>query len=102
MPEYTAHVALISGLTGQEVPFYPTAAAVLRDGAASAATYYVRGGTTSNDESAEFSGTATLDATSTTVDAASGYSQANRHKLNLTATTNIVVGRRYLVSNATG
>lgn len=103
MAEYFHHVTLIYGLTGQEVAFYPASAEVVRDGApTAAASYFVRSGPKSNDDAAEFSGTATLDATSTTVDAASGYSQANRNKLNLTATTNIVVGRRYLVTNAYG
>jgi hypothetical protein len=103
MTAYFHHVSLVHGLTGQLVEFYPASAEVVRDGApASGATYYVRRGTASNDETEEFTGSATLDATSTTVDAASGYSQATRTKLYLTATTNIVVGRRYLLTNAQG
>jgi hypothetical protein len=100
MPQPT-HSALIYGLTGQTLEVYPSMASVVRDGApTSAATYAVYTGTQSLDESALFSGTATLDATATTFDAASGYSQTNRNKANLTATTSIVVGRRYLAANA--
>src|SRR5688572_24765729 len=100
---YTPHTALIYGLTGQTFEVYPAMAEVVRDGApASAATYAVYRGTQSNDEAALFSGTATLDATSTTFDAASGYGQTNRNKASLTATTNVVVGRRYLATNALG
>jgi hypothetical protein len=97
------HVALTYGVTGAVVQFFPPQAELLANGApASAATYSVYGGTQSNDDTAKFSGTATLDAVSTTVDAASGYTQTNRQKVNLTATTSIVVGYRYLVTNANG
>jgi len=48
---------------------------------------------------AEFSGTATVDSVSTTVDATSGLGTTDPHKINLTATTSIVTGRKYLISD---
>ena len=103
MPNFY-HVSLVYGLTGQAVEYYPPAAEVIWDGAPTAgATYRVYAGTASNDDTAEIGpSSATLDAVATTVDAASGYSQTNRRKVNLTATTSIVVGRRYLLANAYG
>ena len=47
-------------------------------------------------------GSASIDSANTTVDANSGASSANPRKLNVAATTNMVVGRRYLVTAATG
>jgi len=47
-------------------------------------------------------GSASIDAVNTTVDAASGPAAANPRKLNVAATTAMVVGRRYLVTAATG
>ncbi len=101
---YRTHVTLTYNVTGQEVEFYPPAAEVVLSGyATSAATYTVFGGSDSNDATAKFSGTATLDSPSTTVNAASGYSQTNRRRINLTLTTGAVVGRQYVVGpNAAG
>lgn len=103
MPAFTHHVALIFGASGQTLEFYPPAAEALREGApTAAATYQVYGGTQSNDETAKFSGTATLDSVSTTVSTVSGYTQSNRNRLYLTSTASVVVGRRYLLKNAQG
>jgi hypothetical protein len=103
MPSNFHHVSLTFGVTGQVLEFYPGQSEILFDGApTAAATYAVYRGTTGLDGTAEFSGTATLDAVSTTVDAASGYGQANRTKLYVTATTSMAVGGRYLVTNALG
>src|SRR5687768_5184822 len=97
------HVALTYNVTGQVVSFFPPIAELLANGApTSAATYKVYGGTQGNDETPKFTGTASLDAVATTVDAASGYSTTNRQKVNLTATTSITVGYRYLLENANG
>ena len=59
---------------------------------------------TSDDgsEEAATTGAASIDAVSTTVDANSGPSSANPRKLNVTATTNMAVDRRYKVTAATG
>jgi hypothetical protein len=98
------HVALAFGQTGQVVQFYPPMAEVLAYGApTAAATYRVLQGTQSNDSPVLFSGTATLDTVSTTVNAGTGYTQGlNRQLVSLTSTTGITVGRRYLLQNAQG
>lgn len=102
MTAYREHVALIYGVTGQVVEFYPPSDEVVQDGSpASAATYTVYKGDGANDDSnsVAFSGTATLDSVSTTTDAAAGPAQADRSRVPLTATTSIAIGRRYLLSN---
>lgn len=98
------HVALVYGQTGQVVSFYPPMSEVLAYGhATSGATYRVFAAGQSNDDTPELGpSSATLDAVATTVSTASGYSQSNRQRLNLTATTNVAVGRRYLLANAQG
>jgi len=97
------HAPLIYNRTGQVLSFYPPDAEVIAEGAPTvAATYSVWAGTQSNDASVKFSGTATLDAVSTTVDAVSGYAQSNRSRLHVAATTSAVVGERYLLSNTNG
>lgn len=99
---YTTHVALTFNRTGQVLEFYPPTAEIYQDGSpTSAATYTAFAGTESNDGTSQFSGTATLDTVSTTVNAASGFSQTNRKRINLTSTTGVAVGRRYLIQNAT-
>lgn len=99
----TPHISLVYGQTGQVIPFYPPDAELVREGApTSAATYKVYAGTASNDDAVEFEGTATLDSVSTTVDAASGYTQTNRQRLYVASTTGVTVGRRYLMTNAGG
>ena len=47
-------------------------------------------------------GTASVDSVDTTVDAASGRSQSNPRQLNLTSTSNIEVGRLYLLTGSNG
>ncbi len=96
------HIALIYGVTGQEVEFYPPASQVVQDGAPAAATYSVWRGTQGNDDTALFSGTATLDSVSTTLSSAAGYSQANRRAIALTSSSGAAIGRWYAVTNAAG
>ena len=99
---YREHVALVFGVTGQALEFYPPTDEIMQDGPpASAATVTVYKGDGSNDDPASiaFTGTATLDSVSTTTDAAAGPSQSVRDKVPLTATTNVVAGRRYLLTN---
>jgi len=93
------HAVLVYGQNSQTLEFYSPVAEVIAEGAPTSATFDVYRGTESNDNTAQFSGTATLDATSTTVAAATGYSQTARNKAFLTALTNIVGGRRYLLTN---
>ena len=94
------HVSLIYNRTGQVVSFYPPDAELIAEGApTAAASYSIWRGTQSNDETALVTGTATLDAVATTISSASGYSQANRRALTMTATTSQKVGERYLAAN---
>lgn len=100
---YRTSSTLVYNLTGQLVEFYPPASEVILQGfPTAAAAYTVFDGTQSNDDAAEFSGTATLDTVNTTVSSSSGVSQTNRRTINLTATTGIVVDRRYVVQNSNG
>lgn len=99
---YSHHVALAFGQTGQEVEFYPPAHILLTHGApASAATYRIYRGTQPDDDAPVVGpSSATLDSVSTTVSTVSGYAQSNRKRLYLNSTTGVVVGRQYLLSNA--
>jgi len=63
--------------------------------------WWTTGDDTANAETAT-TGSAAIDSVNTTFDADSGFSQANQHTLNLTATTNVVKDRRYLATNAVG
>lgn len=47
-------------------------------------------------------GSAAVDSVETTLDGSAGASQANAKSIPLTATTSVVVGRQYLVTNAAG
>lgn len=87
--------SVVYGVTGQILELYPPEGVP-----SSAATYKVYRADQSNDSAVEFEGTATADSVTTTVDAASGFSQTNRRKVNLTATTSIAIGRRYIIENA--
>lgn len=100
MPPYRRHVALVYNVTGATLEFYPPPDEIAAFGApTSAATYSVWAGVQGLDETAQFSGTSTLDTVSTTTDAAVGPSQARRNRVPLTATTSTAVGRRYLITN---
>lgn len=101
MPPYRSHVALIYNVTGQTLEWYPPDDEVLVLGApASAASYSVWRGDQSNDETALFSGTATLDATNTGLNSNAGPAQANRTLVPIASTSNVVVGRRYAMKDA--
>lgn len=88
---------VIFGQTGQIIEIYPDEAA---DGIPSSASVSVYDGYKGLDETAEFSPAVTIDSVSTTVDQSSGYSQANKTRLYLASTSNVVVGRQYLLENA--
>lgn len=92
-------VDVVYGLSGQTIETYPPE---WSEGVPSSATAAVYDGTRSNDDTADFTPSVTVDAVSTTVDVASGYSQLNKRKASLAATTDIVVGREYLIANADG
>lgn len=87
-------------VTGQTLKMYPPE--ILKGAVSGTTTYSVWKGSASLDNDAEFSGNATSDSVSTTVDANSGISSANSKLLNLAATTSIGVGEYYLVTNASG
>lgn len=67
-------------------------------GRPTAATFSVFHDYAGDDDTAEFTGTATIADPSTTVDATSGDGQTDPQKINLTATTGIVTTRKYLIS----
>ena len=91
---------VVYGDTAAVVEFYPPQ---WTEGAPSAAaTYRVFAGGTPNTGTAEFTGTATADPVSTTVSVVSGYSQSNRKLVSLAATTNIGIGKQYILANAGG
>lgn len=82
---------LLFGVVGQ------TLSHRVMQGRPTSATFTVLEDYANDDATAEFSGTATVDAVTTTVNAASGNATTDPHKINLTATTNIVTGRKYLL-----
>lgn len=91
--------ALIYGLTGQKLEFYP---AEWSEGAPSGGvTYSVWAGDDGDDDTAEFTGTATSDSISVALTSASGYSQTNRRRVNAPGTT-LTVGRPVLIANTGG
>ncbi len=93
---------IIYGVTGQTVEMYPPEWA---EGVPSSPTASVYESHDSNDDTAQFSPTVLVDSqntVNTTFDAASGFSQSDKRKANLTATTNIAIGRMYLAENVVG
>jgi hypothetical protein len=94
-----ATAELIYGVTGQTVSVYPPE---WGQGVPSSASARVYEGELGDDDTPEFVPSVSVDAVSTTVDAASGYSQANRRRLYVASTTGIAVGDDYRVENALG
>lgn len=92
-------IELVYNVTGQVVEMYPPE---WSEGVPSSASCSVFEGEDSADDTAEFSPSVTVDSVSTTVDVASGYSQTNRRKMSIAATTSIVIGRQYLAENEKG
>ena len=98
-----SHSSIIYNVTGQTVSFVPPVAELILDGAAtSAATYVAHRGSTSADDTEAFSGTATLDSTSTLVAVSSGMSQTNRKRLYVSTVTTVSVGDTLLLENVDG
>ena len=83
---------VIFGVTGQ------TLRHCVRSGRPTSATFEVFADTAGDDDTAEFSGTATVDSVSTTLSAAAGASQTDPTALALTSAASVVVGRTYLLS----
>ena len=79
-------------VTGQTVEYR------VPQGRPTSATFSVFNDFAGDDDTAEFSGTATVLSVNTTVDASSGRSQTDPQKLSLTATTSISTERKYLLS----
>jgi hypothetical protein len=89
---------IIYGVTGQSLHFDAPEG---RPSSVTSVTVYPA--TTGDDGTSEdaTSGSATVETNpDTTVDAASGISQADARKLNVAATTGVEVGRRYLLTSA--
>src|SRR3990167_62802 len=89
MTRLTADV--VYGITGQTVSL------LVRQGNPTSATFKVFKDFAGDDATAEFSGTATVLAVSTTVDAASGPAQTDPQKLSVAATTSMATTRLFLV-----
>src|SRR3990167_746911 len=68
-------------------------------GRPTSATFSVFEDYANDDATAEFTGTGTVDSVNTTVDVTSGIGTTDAHKINLAATTSIVTGRKYLISD---
>jgi len=85
---------LIYNVTGQTLPLR------VPQGRPTSATFEVFRNYASDDGAAEFTGTASVDSVNTTVNAASGASQADPQKVSLASTTGIVLGRKYLLSES--
>ncbi len=90
---------LFYNVTGQTIHYDP-----IEGEASSVTSVSVFPVGTSDDGTAESAttGSASIDAVDTTFDAASGDGQSDPTLCNLTATTNIVIGRKYLAANAAG
>lgn len=67
-------------------------------GRPASATFKVLDDFAGDDDTADFSGSATVDTVSTTVDVASGVSSTDPQKLSIAATAGIVTTRKYLLS----
>lgn len=92
--------SLVYGQTGQEVEFFPPE--WVRGVPTGTPTYAIYEGADSNDGDSELSGNGTIDSVATTVDQVSGYSQTNRRRLYVAATTSLERGRQYVLANANG
>lgn len=83
---------IVFNVTGQTLEYR------VLQGRPTSATFSVFDEALGDDDTAEFSGTATVESVSTTVDAASGRSQTDPQKINLTSTSGVTTSRKYLIS----
>jgi hypothetical protein len=84
---------LVYGVTGQTFSYR------VPQGRPTSATFSVFSFDAGDDDTPEFTGTATVDSVSTSVTSASGASQSDPQRINL-STTSIVAGTKYLLSEA--
>jgi hypothetical protein len=89
--------SILFGLTSQTLEMYPPQ---WQEGVPSSATFSVWGPFDDNDDTAEFSGSATIDSVSTTFDQSSGFGYTNPKIAYLTSTANISPRRFYVAQNA--
>ncbi len=87
--------SVIFNVTGQTLDVYPPEGVP-----SSPATYSVWRSNQADSQSVMFSGTATADPAQANVTDASGYSQANRRRINLDDTADVVVGLKYRIENS--
>lgn len=85
---------VVYGVTSQ------TIAHRVMQGRPTSATFKVFNDTAGDDDTAEFSGTATVESVSTTVSSASGPAQSDPQKVLLTSTTGILTSRKYLLAES--
>lgn len=85
---------IIFGVTGQLLRHR------VRAGRPTSATFSVFADDAGDDDEAEFSGTATVDAVSTALSAAAGVGEADPTAIPLTSAASVAVGRRYLISES--
>lgn len=85
---------VVYAITGQ------TVAHRFMKGRATSATFSVFNDTAGDDDTAEFTGTGTVDSVNTTIDVACGASSADPQQIKIAATTSIEIGRKYLISEA--
>lgn len=83
---------IVYGVTGQTLEYR------VPQGRPTSAAFAVFDDFAGDDDTAEFSGTATVESVSTTVDATSGAGQVDPTKISLTSTTGITTNRKYLIS----
>lgn len=84
----------------QDITFNVTGQSVTErvvEGQPDSATFKVFADTETDDATARFSGSATVDTVDTTVDAGSGPTQTDAHRLNVASTTGMQTKRKYLV-----
>ena len=88
---------ILYNVTGQSLYWDPPEG--VPSSVTSVAVYQIGTGDDGTAESAT-TGSASIDSVSTTVDSTSGAGQTNPRKVNLTATTDIAIGRQYLLTSA--
>lgn len=84
---------IVYGVTGQTLRHR------VRTGRPTSATFAVYADDAGDDDTAEFSGTATVDAVATTTAAAAGPGQTDPTLIEVTSAASIVAGRLYLISD---
>jgi hypothetical protein len=89
---------IVYNVTGQIVELYPPEL----ETTPSSAGAKVFDAAAGDDDDAEFTPSVTVEAVSTTVSSACGYSSSNRCRINVTSSTGMVVGHNVLLYNSLG